>query len=180
MVALGSFQSNECLTSFNQPLRAFKSLVAAVLLFTLITFAPVTSGSCIGLPSIEQGNETSAAEHKTNEAKAILYFFTAHWCVPCHKVQPFVERLCKQHSKVVDLALIDFDSDQELVESFQVKRIPAFVLLDSNRRLVFRAEDARQETLDALAKAVENLAPTREEVEEPEIPHSSTDPKRKA
>jgi thiol-disulfide isomerase/thioredoxin len=179
MVALGFVQSNEYLTSFNQPSKAFKSLIAVVLFFTLVRFGPVTSSPCFRFPSVAQQNGTHAPDRETNEAKAILYFFTAHWCEPCHKVQPFVERLCKKHSKVVDLALIDFDSDRELVESFQVKRIPAFFLLDSKRRLVFRAEDAHQETLEALARAVEKLTPTRKEVEEPEIPHSSTDPKRK-
>ena len=91
MVALGSFQTNEYLKSFNRPSRALKSLVAVVLFLTLITFGPVPSNPCFGLPSMTSQNETHASDHETNDSKAILYFFTAHWCGPCHKVQPFVD-----------------------------------------------------------------------------------------
>lgn len=179
MVALGFFQSNESLLSSKQPCEAVESGFLAALLLVLVVCSPLTSNSHAGLPSIVRQDETRERNSKADEAKATLYFFTAHWCGPCHKVQPFVERLCKKYSKVVDLALIDFDSDQELVEFFQVERIPAFVLLDFNRRLVFRAEDARRETLHALATAIEKLTPTREETGVPMNLHSLTDPKPK-
>jgi thiol-disulfide isomerase/thioredoxin len=179
MVALGFFQSNESLLSSKQRCEVVKSGFLATLILILVVSSSLTSDSHPGLPSIAQQDEPRERNYKADEAKATLYFFTAHWCEPCHKVQPIVERLCKKHSKVVDLALIDFDSDQELVESFQVVRIPAFVLLDFNLRLVFRAEDARRETLHALATAIEKLTPTREKAGESMNPPSSTDPKPK-
>jgi thioredoxin 1 len=59
--------------------------------------------------------------------KHILYF-TADWCKPCEKVKPIVEELNRE-SADVKFIMVDADSEIELVQSFEIRSIPTFIVL---------------------------------------------------
>ncbi len=52
--------------------------------------------------------------------------FTAPWCGPCQQLSPMVSRLERQGYPI---RKVDCESNRDLVEKFNVKFIPAFILV---------------------------------------------------
>jgi|GEM_PF-3331706 len=94
----------------------------------------------------------SEATHSYNGR---LFFFTARWCEPCHKIEPLVANLAKRYN--VQWIPVDFDSSPQAVQDFKVESLPTIVLLDSKGQLLFRAEGASKQALDALTTALKTL-----------------------
>jgi thioredoxin 1 len=61
--------------------------------------------------------------------KKILYF-TATWCGPCTYVKPQMQEISNQ----IPISFIDVDSNTTTTEKYNIKNIPAVVLIDNNGR----------------------------------------------
>lgn len=59
--------------------------------------------------------------------KKILYF-TAEWCGPCTYVKPQMQEISNQ----IPIFFIDVDSNATTTEKYNIKNIPAVVLIDNN------------------------------------------------
>ena len=65
--------------------------------------------------------------------KHVLYF-TADWCNPCKKVRPIVEQL--NHDQIIArFFIIDADTEIEMVQDFEVKSVPTFILIKDNKEV---------------------------------------------
>lgn len=54
----------------------------------------------------------------------VIVNFHAEWCDPCKILTPKMEELL-QDSTEIDLAIIDVENNTDLVETFEVKAVPA-------------------------------------------------------
>lgn len=54
----------------------------------------------------------------------VIVNFHAEWCDPCKILTPLMETLLSD-TKDVNLAVIDVDNNYDLVETFEVKAVPA-------------------------------------------------------
>jgi thioredoxin 1 len=61
--------------------------------------------------------------------KKILYF-TATWCGPCTYIKPQMQEISNQ----IPISFIDVDSNTTTTEKYNIKNIPAVVLIDNNGR----------------------------------------------
>lgn len=61
--------------------------------------------------------------------KKILYF-TATWCGPCTYVKPQMQEISNQ----IPISFIDVDSNATTTEKYNIKNIPAVVLIDNTGR----------------------------------------------
>jgi len=65
--------------------------------------------------------------------KSVLYF-TADWCNPCKRVKPIVEELNREQI-IAKFFMIDADIESEMVNDFEVKSVPTFVLIRDNKEV---------------------------------------------
>lgn len=79
------------------------------------------------------------------------FYFTADWCGPCKKVKPIVEEINRE-SVGLKFQIIDADSNLELINNFQVKSIPTFILVEDGivKNRITGAQS--QETLENFLK----------------------------
>lgn len=54
----------------------------------------------------------------------VIVNFHAEWCDPCKILTPKMEELL-ENSTEIDLAIIDVENNTDLVETFEVKAVPA-------------------------------------------------------
>lgn len=59
-----------------------------------------------------------------NSENPVIVNFHAEWCDPCKILTPKMTELL-ENSDDIDLAVIDVDSNTDLVETFEVKAVPA-------------------------------------------------------
>ncbi|XP_073831705.1 thioredoxin-like [Musca autumnalis] len=59
-----------------------------------------------------------------NSDHPVIVDFHAEWCEPCHVLTPLLQALTEK-SKHVDLAIVDVELNRDLVETFDVKAVPA-------------------------------------------------------
>lgn len=68
----------------------------------------------------------------------IMLDFTASWCGPCKQMRPAVEQLVKQGYPIKP---VDIDRSPELAAKYEVKGVPAFIVVDpSSGRVLGRTE----------------------------------------
>jgi thiol-disulfide isomerase/thioredoxin len=58
-----------------------------------------------------------------------IYYFTADWCPPCKKTRPIVEELNHEQTEA-GFQIIDVDDNFDLVEAFEIKSVPTFIMFD--------------------------------------------------
>ena len=58
--------------------------------------------------------------------KKILYF-TAEWCGPCTYIKPQMQEISNQ----IPISFIDVDSNTTTTEKYNIKNIPAIILIDN-------------------------------------------------
>lgn len=58
--------------------------------------------------------------------KHVLYF-TADWCNPCQRTMPIAEELKREG--LVDFVFVDSDTEIELLEKFEIKSVPTYILI---------------------------------------------------
>ncbi|XP_075156720.1 thioredoxin-like [Haematobia irritans] len=89
-----------------------------------------------------------------NNDLPVIVDFSAKWCEPCHKLTPMLKEMFR-NSKHIDLALVDVDTNMDLVEIFNVKAVPA-ILAFTNGNIVDKfiglVDEKRIETLVSLLK----------------------------
>lgn len=61
--------------------------------------------------------------------KKILYF-TAEWCGPCTYIKPQMQEISNQ----IPISFIDVDSNTTTTEKYNIKNIPAVILIDNSGR----------------------------------------------
>lgn len=69
------------------------------------------------------------------EYKPTLIVFSADWCTFCHKAKKDMEN-DKELSETVKKYLIvnaNYDVDKDLVEGYNIKTIPTFVVIEGNK-----------------------------------------------
>lgn len=67
-------------------------------------------------------------KHVINSEYPVVVNFHADWCEPCKKLTPTLKEMIEPLSDI-NLAVIDVEKHPELVESFEVKAVPAVVAL---------------------------------------------------
>lgn len=65
-------------------------------------------------------------ENVVNSNKPVVVTFHAEWCEPCKLLLPKLTSLIEPLT-TVELAVVDVEKHPELVESFEVKAVPAVV-----------------------------------------------------
>jgi thioredoxin 1 len=65
--------------------------------------------------------------------KSVLYF-TADWCQPCKKVKPIVKELNRDYFTGM-FQMVDVDIEKEMAQTFQIKAVPTFVLLENSKEI---------------------------------------------
>jgi thioredoxin 1 len=65
--------------------------------------------------------------------KSVLYF-TADWCQPCKKVKPIVKELNRDYFPGM-FQMVDVDIEKEMTQTFQIKAVPTFVLLENSKEI---------------------------------------------
>jgi len=61
-----------------------------------------------------------------NSENAVVVNFHAEWCEPCKILTPKMTELLEDHADI-DLAVVDVDTNIELVNLFEVKAVPAIL-----------------------------------------------------
>lgn len=59
-----------------------------------------------------------------------VYYFTADWCQPCKRTRPIVEELNREQT-TAGFQIIDVDDNPELVQNFNIRSVPTFVLFEN-------------------------------------------------
>jgi len=76
-----------------------------------------------------------------------VLYFTAEWCNPCQRKRPEAEELKREG--VIDFIFIDADNEIELVQEFEIKSIPTYLLIkDGSEVKRMNGAKTRQEFLD--------------------------------
>lgn len=60
-----------------------------------------------------------------------VLYFTAEWCNPCQRTKPIAEELLKEG--LVDFVFVDVDSEVELVQKFEIKSVPTYILIQDGQ-----------------------------------------------
>lgn len=61
-----------------------------------------------------------------NSDNPVIVNFHAEWCEPCHILTPKMKELIEPKDNI-DLAIVDVETNAELVHTFEVKAVPAVV-----------------------------------------------------
>ncbi len=62
-----------------------------------------------------------------------VLYFTAEWCNPCQRTRPVAEQL---HSEgIIDFLFIDADSEVEMINKFEIKAVPTYILLEDGKEV---------------------------------------------
>jgi len=61
-----------------------------------------------------------------NSEKPVIVNFHAEWCEPCHILTPKMKELIEPRDDI-DLVIVDVESHVELVNTFEVKAVPAVI-----------------------------------------------------
>ncbi|NBX27128.1 MAG: thioredoxin [Chitinophagia bacterium] len=62
-----------------------------------------------------------------------VLYFTADWCNPCARTKPVAEDL--KRDGIIDFQFIDADSQLELVNKFEIKSIPTYILIKDGKEI---------------------------------------------
>ncbi|XP_065159355.1 thioredoxin, mitochondrial [Atheta coriaria] len=85
-----------------------------------------TSAQCRKLITIK--NDAEFIAKVMNSDNPVIVNFHAEWCEPCHILTPKMKELI-QDSNTIDLAVVDVENHAELVETFEVKAVPAVLAI---------------------------------------------------
>jgi thioredoxin 1 len=62
-----------------------------------------------------------------------VLYFTAEWCNPCQRTKPVAEEL--HNEGLINFTFIDADEEIELVNKFEIKAIPTYILIEDGREV---------------------------------------------
>ena len=76
---------------------------------------------------------TSAVAFGTMKTRPQVLVFTASWCPPCRQLHRAIEREKRKGYNKVKFKYVDFDTEKDLVEKFQIKSIPTTIYKDKRK-----------------------------------------------
>ena len=84
--------------------------------------------------------------------KPTLIIFYAEWCKYCKVAQKDIanDQELSQLAKNYDIVLANFDVDKDLVEGYNIKTIPTFVILNSGKVLQKVGYNGSQDLIEFL------------------------------
>ena len=111
-------------------------IIAAIAILIIVMFTNrFSSQSEPDTPSIIWGHDYQAAlQQAKDQNKPLLLAFHASWCPPCREMK----RTTYHNSEVIDFSesfvrvIIDFDTQDNLVNQYNIQGIPAYVILNSD------------------------------------------------
>tara|TARA_B110000211_G_scaffold207491_1_gene243315 strand:+ start:249 stop:638 length:390 start_codon:yes stop_codon:yes gene_type:complete len=65
--------------------------------------------------------------------KPILIDFYADWCGPCQTLLPIINDLADEHDGEIEIVKVNVDANQELVQKFRVRNIPALFFIKEGK-----------------------------------------------
>jgi thioredoxin 1 len=63
-----------------------------------------------------------------------VFYFTADWCQPCKKNKPIVKEINRDRLGL-KFQIIDADIEKELVEKFNIKSLPTFIIISNEKEV---------------------------------------------
>lgn len=86
---------------------------------------------------IEVTNEAGLEAAIKATDKPVLLYFTAIWCGPCKVMRPLIEA---QNPDKVTVIKVDTDqSEKTLLQKYEVKGVPCFILLKAGKHVATRS-----------------------------------------
>lgn len=86
----------------------------------------ITSSAVARRKCRDIANNEDFVQHVLNAEHPVVVNFHAEWCDPCKILTPRLKELIEPLVNI-DLAMVDVEKNPELVESFEVKGVPAVV-----------------------------------------------------
>lgn len=86
----------------------------------------------------------------------IIMYFSADWCKPCQQMKPMIEDFIRDNVNP-KIFKIDSEIEPELVDKFQIRGIPTFVLLNGEKELKRHTGTMTREQFDDFAKYEETV-----------------------
>lgn len=81
--------------------------------------------------------ENDDISHVLNNNCYKLFYFTATWCNPCKKIKPLIQKLSEGlDESIIIFYEININSNEELVNKYEIGGIPAFILLDNQNNKI--------------------------------------------
>ena len=94
---------------------------------------PLTTDS-----SVKKVAEMDLASFKelTKGDKIVLVDFYADWCLPCKKMEPFLNEIANENKEIISLIRINADEQSELCKSLKIDALP-YLQLYKNEELLW-------------------------------------------
>lgn len=67
--------------------------------------------------------------YKFEGARPALVDFYTKWSSPCQSIAPILEELHREYAGKIDIYKVDSDTERELVQAFNVNRIPTLLFV---------------------------------------------------
>ncbi len=79
--------------------------------------------------------------------KYLILYFTASWCGPCRKIEPFLKQLSNEY-KSIYIIKIDVDNEEtmDITYSMKISCMPTFIFIQ-NKKIFYSLEGANGEKL---------------------------------
>lgn len=84
---------------------------------------------------------------KVDVSGPVLVEFFATWCPHCHRMQPVVDQLTSELTRVEPVYQIDIDRSPQLAQVYASQGVPTFVLFDDGKVAKSIAGEQSIETL---------------------------------
>lgn len=156
--------------------RLFCGLAVAAGLLICVSLTAIGASK----PDVWKHDFTDAAKDAKQSGRPLLIHFSASWCPPCRQMEKDV----LHHSDVCDLlsrnfvaVMVDSDQHPELIQHFEIKGLPADVVIAPGGVVLPKIEGGRdRKTYLAQMRHVLEQMPARSEVSGSQIAQQPTTP----
>jgi thioredoxin 1 len=87
----------------------------------------------------------------------IILKFSADWCGPCVKIEPYVKSCEEKHTDIVFHKINVENDPDELVDRFSIKMLPTFICLYKNNE-VSRYSGIKEEEINKVINVLLNMS----------------------
>lgn len=70
----------------------------------------------------------------TAKDKAVLVYFSAHWCTVCAKMKPQIDEIEAGYGKRLQIIRLDPDRDKEIAQEFEIDALPVLIIYKNGIR----------------------------------------------